>query len=112
MKLKISFCIFSLIFCLSTFAQDWKVYPYTPNGSLISFSTDEGRHTAEPIEWWYTSGHITGATSGKDYSYMLTYFYYPASIFDGFRILNITDHSTGEFYQDVNPVNYTNLSTS
>lgn len=112
MKLKISFCIFSLIFCLSTFAQDWKVYPYTPNGSLISFSTDEGRHTAEPIEWWYTSGHITGATSGKDYSYMLTYFYYPASIFDGFRILNITDHSTGEFYQDVKPVNYTNLSTS
>jgi predicted secreted hydrolase len=93
-------------------AQDWKTYPYAPSGSLITFSADEGRHTAEPIEWWYTTGHITGATSGKAYSYMLTYFYYPQYGFDGFRILNLTDDSDGTFYQSVLPVNYTNLSTT
>lgn len=93
-------------------AQDWKTYPYTPSGSLVSFSSDEGRHDAEPIEWWYTAGHITGSTSAKEYSYMLTYFYYPESGFDGFRILNLTDNSDGTFYQNVLPVNYTNLSNT
>jgi predicted secreted hydrolase len=111
MKLK-----FSLIaFILSAFvchAQDWKVYPYTPSGSLVSFPADEGHHLNEPIEWWYTTGHITGNTSAKEYSYMLTYFYYPDSGFDGFRILNLTDHSDGTFYQNVLPVNYTTLSTT
>jgi predicted secreted hydrolase len=92
-------------------AQDWKVYPYNPSGQ-IAFSQDEGRHTTEPIEWWYTSGHVTGQTSGKRYSFMYTVFHYPQSIFDGFRILNITDDTTGEFFQDVKPLNYTTLSTS
>ena len=94
------------------FAQDWKVFPYKPSGSKISFPLDEGHHASEPIEWWYTSGHLTGATSGKTYSFMLTYFYYPATTFDGFRILNITDDATGKFYQDTKPVNYTTLSTN
>ena len=111
MKIKVSLII--LFFCtLVCSAQDWKVYPYTPSGSLISFSEDEGQHIGEPIEWWYTSGHITGETTAKEYSYMLTYFYYPESGFDGFRILNLTDHSDGTFYQNVLPVNYTTLSST
>ncbi|HEY9342505.1 MAG TPA: lipocalin-like domain-containing protein [Hanamia sp.] len=93
------------------YAQDWKVFPYKPAGSVISFPVDEGRHSSEPVEWWYTSGHLTGATSGKTYSFMLTYFYYPAITFDGFRILNITDDATGKFYEDTRPVNYTSLSS-
>jgi predicted secreted hydrolase len=92
------------------YTQDWKIFPYTPAGSVISFPADEGRHSAEPIEWWYTSGHLTATASGKTYSFMLTYFYYPASAFDGFRILNITDDATGKFYQDSKVVNYTSLS--
>jgi predicted secreted hydrolase len=112
MRFKIlSISIFLLTSVLS-YAQDWKTYPYTPSGSQVSFSMDEGRHASEPIEWWYTAGHITGETSGKSFSYMLTYFYYPASIFDGFRIFNITDDTTGEFYQDTQPLDYTTLSTT
>jgi len=111
MKLKISLFVLVLATLLCN-AQDWKVYPYTPSGSLISFSEDEGQHITEPIEWWYTTGHITGDTSTKEYSYMLTYFYYPDSGFDGFRILNLTDHSDGTFYQNVLPVNYTTLSST
>ena len=93
-------------------AQDWRTYPHSPSESLISFPVDEGRHVSEPIEWWYVSGHFTGETSGNDYSFMLTYFYYPELGFDGFRILNITDHSDGSFFQDVKPLNYTRLSTT
>lgn len=111
MKLKFSLIAF-ILSALVCYAQDWKVYPYSPPNSLISFSEDEGRHLSEPVEWWYTTGHITGDTSTKEYSYMLTYFYYPDSGFDGFRILNLTDHSDGTFYQNVLPVNYTTLSTT
>lgn len=93
-------------------SQDWKSFPYTPPGSKISFPKDEGRHSTEPIEWWYTSGHLTGKTSGKTYSFMLTYFHYPASTFDGFRILNVMDDATGIFYKDTRPLNYTQLSTT
>jgi predicted secreted hydrolase len=95
-----------------SYSQSWKVYPYKPAGSIISFPIDEGHHTAEPIEWWYTAGHLTGSQSGKTYTYMLTYFYYPASSYGGFRILNITDEATGLFYQDAKFVRYTTLSTS
>jgi predicted secreted hydrolase len=93
-------------FCYS---QDWKVFPYKPSGSLISFPVDEGRHSAEPIEWWYTSGHLTGNISGKTYSFMLTYFYYPILNFDGFRILDLTEDATGKFYEDATPVNYSSI---
>lgn len=92
-------------------AQDWKVYPYAPAGQ-VAFPDDEGRHTSEPIEWWYTAGHVVGQTSGKSYSFMYTFFHYPQSTFDGFRILNITDDDTGTFYQNVLPLNYTTLSTT
>lgn len=92
------------------FSQDWKTYPYTPEGQ-VAFSSDEGRHGSEPIEWWYATANVVGQSTGTEYSVMITYFYNPQLIFDGFRILNITNHSTGEFHQDVKPLNYTTLST-
>ena len=110
MKCKLFFLISAMLACQLCLAQDWKVFPYKPAGSLISFPADQGRHSSEPIEWWYTSGHLTGATSGKTYSFMLTYFYYPATSFDGFRILNISDDASGKFYEDTKPVNYTTLA--
>ncbi len=105
---------FSFILCLFTFfcfSQDWKTYPYLPTGE-ISFPLDEGRHSTESSEWWYSTGHVVGQTSGTNYSFMCTFFYNPAGDFDGFRILNITNDDTGEFFQDVKPVNYTTLSTT
>ncbi|WP_298903277.1 lipocalin-like domain-containing protein [uncultured Psychroserpens sp.] len=111
MKLKFSLLLILCSICLSGFAQDWKVYPYSPSGQ-IAFPLDEGRHATEPIEWWYTAGHVVGETTGKSYSFMYTFFHYPQSGFDGFRILNITDDQTGTFLQDVKPLNYTTLSTT
>ena len=98
---------------MSTFcyAQDWKAYPYNPTGQ-VAFPVDEGRHTSEPIEWWYSAGHVVGQTSGKSYSFMYTFFHFPQAGYDGFRILNITDDDTGTFFQDVKPLNYTTLSTT
>ncbi len=93
-------------------SQDWRSFPYTPPASKITFPKDEGWHPEEPIEWWYTSGHLTGKISGKTYSFMLTYFHYPASTFEGFRILTLVDDATGKFYKDTRPVNYTKLSTT
>jgi len=112
MKLKFTFLLIAISITAASFAQDWKTYPYSPPGSKISFPKDEGRHSSEPIEWWYTSGHVTGVSSGKSYSFMLTYFYFPATSYDGFRILNITDDATGKFYEDTRPLNYTALSTT
>ena len=111
MKLKIKLLIICCLMSSLTFAQDWKVYPYNPSGQ-VAFPVDEGRHDTEPIEWWYTAGHLVGQTTGKSYSYMYTFFHYPQSGFDGFRIFNITDDDTGTFYQDVKPLNYTTLSTT
>ncbi|NND51708.1 MAG: T9SS type A sorting domain-containing protein [Flavobacteriaceae bacterium] len=112
MKFKINLLVLLFLACSNLNAQDWKTYPYVPAGSLVSFPVDEGRHSGEPIEWWYTAGHLTGQTTGKSYSYMFTFFHYPESGFDGFRILNVTDDDTGVFYQDVFPLNYTTLSTT
>jgi predicted secreted hydrolase len=88
------------------FGQDWKTYPLIPEGSIISFPSDEGRHSDESIEWWYTAGHLKGDVSGIDYSFMLTYFYYPAYGYDGFRILNVSNEETGVFYSETTAVNY------
>tara|TARA_R110002096_G_scaffold333302_2_gene527291 strand:+ start:1799 stop:3442 length:1644 start_codon:yes stop_codon:yes gene_type:complete len=117
MKFKITLLFLFLVISITGFSQDWKVYPYLPTTSPvseISFPVDEGRHS-DPVEWWYTSGHITTA-SNKKYSFMLTYFWYPVNVssfnFDGFRILNLTDESDGTFYQDTKAVNYTTLSTT
>lgn len=113
MKLKyvLPFLAFALL-CAPVRAQDWKIYPFLPSAeSLISFPVDEGHHPAEPVEWWYTTGHVVGETTGNHYSYMLTYFYYPQSGFEGFRILNFSNDDTGAFYPQTSLVNYTTLAT-
>ena len=100
-----------LMIGLDGVSQDWKIYPFTPTGSLISFPEDEGRHSAEPVEWWYVSGHLTGETSGSEYSFMVSYFYYPAYFFDGFRILNISNDDSDFFYSETGAVNYAPVAT-
>ena len=95
-----------LTFISSAFSQGWKNYPYTPEGSLITFPDDEGRHSGEVIEWWYTAGLVTGNSSGNRYSYMLSYFYFPFYGYDGFRILNLSNDITGQFYTETLAVNY------
>ncbi len=107
-------CLFILI-CISILSvsghgQGWKIYPLIPEGSMISFPYDEGRHPDESIEWWYTAGHLTGDITGNDYSFMLTYFYYPAYGYDGFRILNVSNEVTGAFYTETAAVNYSTMS--
>ncbi len=113
MNFKTVLLIFICLITSLSFSQAWKTDPYEPVGE-IAFPLDEGRHATESVEWWYTSGHFTGDTSTKEYSFMLTYFYYPQTFgifsFDGFRILNITDEATGTFYQDTQPVNYSTMS--
>ncbi|MEO6683596.1 MAG: lipocalin-like domain-containing protein [Ginsengibacter sp.] len=112
MKYLFTLCLIYGCLLQTCFAQDWKTFPYKPAESRVSFPVDEGRHTSEPVEWWYTSGQLTGKSSGKTYSFMLTYFYFPALTFDGFRILNIMDDATGKFYRDTKPLNYTELATT
>ncbi len=112
MKRIFFYFIVTTFFSDYVYTQDWKTFPYQPAGSAVSFPKDEGRHSSEPIEWWYNTGQLKGTTSGKTYSYMLTYFYYPVSSFDGFRILNIADDASGEVYQETRPLNYTTLSTT
>ncbi len=90
----------------STNAQSWKIYPYSPQGSLIEFPRDEGYHPSESVEWWYANGHFTGEISGHQYSFMVSYFHRPAFIFDGFRIFQLTDETTGVSYSQTLPCNY------
>lgn len=105
--------IFFFFICVfSSWSQAWKTYPFTPEGSLISFPLDEGRHTTEPIEWWYSIGHFTGKDSGTPYSYMLCYFYANQLGFDGFRIFSLSNEQTGEFWTETLPLKYDELSTS
>jgi len=108
---KLSLLVVCVLFCIPAFSQEWKVYPFTPPGSFISFPADEGRHPEEPVEWWYTTGHLTGESSGRSYSYMLSYFYVPVSVFDGFRILNVSDDESGEFFSDTKALVYNVLAT-
>lgn len=93
------------------FSQQWKQYPHIPEGSFIEFPSDEGRHPGEPVEWWYTTGHLEGESSGRSYSYMLTYFYYPVNTVDGFRIFNISDDGSGSFLTGTKALIFTRLST-
>jgi predicted secreted hydrolase len=91
---------------LNSKAQIWKTYPYHQAGSDIYFPDDEGWHPSEETEWWYTVAHLTGDSTGTEYTYMLTYFYHPAYTFDGFRIFNLSNETTGEFYNETLPCNY------
>ncbi len=101
--------LFILLFAAVNFvsAQAWKTYPYQQPGSVLNFPQDEGWHQPEPIEWWYTTAQVTGSTTGHKYDVMLTYFDYPTFPFDGFRIFNIADENTGQFYKQSSPCNYT-----
>lgn len=94
------------------FAQSWKQYPYQPDSSLLTFPKDEGRHASEPIEWWYTTAHLTGDSTGTQYSVMLTYFDYPFPPFDGFRIFNLANDDNGTFYPETEGVAYNQLADS
>lgn len=85
-------------------AQKWKQYPYVPEGSVFTFPADEGRHPDEAVEWWYIAGHLKGLETGTNYSFMLTYFAYPYEGFEGFRILNLSNDDTGEFYDETLPL--------
>lgn len=102
---------FAFQFVFSGIAQDWKVYPFVPEGSLISFPKDEGRHPDEPTEWWYTSGHLTGETTKTHYSFLIIYLFSSRTEFDGFRILNLSNDDTGEFLTETLPLTYSVLST-
>lgn len=113
MKSIFSLSILLLIFSFTASAQVWKTYPYNPgNGSLVTFPNDEGRHVNEPVEWWYTVAHVTGNTTGTEYTYMLTYFYFPQLGFDGFRIFNLSNEDLGVFHTETLPVTYPSLSTN
>jgi predicted secreted hydrolase len=92
-----------IVLVASVPAQDWKTYPYHQEGSVIYFPEDEGWHPNMQVEWWYTNAHVTGDSTGTEYSFMLTYFYYPVPGFEYFRILNIANETTGEFYQETLP---------
>jgi predicted secreted hydrolase len=106
MKKSLLFLTFSLFIFLTSFAQTWNQYPYAPVGTNLTFPTDEGYHPGEPVEWWYTIGHVTGANTGTNYSFMLTYFYYPQLNFDGFRIFNLSNDDSETFFAETLPTNY------
>ncbi len=91
---------------INSIAQTWNQYPYAPAGTDLTFPADEGYHPGEPVEWWYTIGHVVGQTTGTHYSYMLTYFYYPQLSFDGFRIFNLSNDDSETFYAQTVPTNY------
>jgi len=102
--------IFTIIFIVlinTIYAQEWKKYPYSPDKSKISFPIDEGYHSAEPTEWWYTFAHLKGQTTGTDYTMMLTFISRDTLIFNGLRIFNLSNENTGEFYHDGKPFTYT-----
>ncbi|HXH18901.1 MAG TPA: lipocalin-like domain-containing protein, partial [Chitinophagales bacterium] len=95
-----------------SFSQWWKHYPYREDGTVLTFPDDEGYHPGNEVEWWYTTGHVTGDSTGTHYSYMVSFFYYDTiPTFDGFRIFNLANDNTGEFYDETLPVtSYTTLS--
>lgn len=92
--------------------QAWKQYPYQPENSIIRFPDDEGYHPGEPIEWWYINGHAKGSVTGHEYSFMVSYFYEPVLLFDGFRILSLCDETTGIFHTQTLPCSYPVLATN
>src|ERR1035437_331476 len=91
-------------------AQTWKTYPYHQPGAVLTFPNDEGYHPGEVVEWWYTNAHVVGSVTGKEYSYMISYFYYPTLGVQGFRIFNVADENSGQFLKHTDPMNYPTLA--
>ena len=95
-----------VLFAIKASPQTWKTYPYQPQGCKISFPGDEGFHFDESVEWLYINGHITGKNTGDKYSFMLSYFYYPAFGYDGFRIFSLANETSKQFYDESLPCFY------
>ncbi len=102
--------VFVCFFIQTAFSQGWKNYPYHEDETLLTFPNDEGYHPGEPVEWWYATGHLTGDSTGTDYSVMFTFFHYPQFSFDGFRIFNIANDDAGEFYDETLPLTYQSIA--
>lgn len=104
---KYFFFLFALIVLTGfSYGQDWKSYPYQPEGKVIEFPVDEGVHSELPVDWWYLSMHLQGKTTGEYYTIMLTYFHRVIWGFDGFRIFNVTNETQNIFYTETLPVKY------
>jgi predicted secreted hydrolase len=92
-----------IILVLSVFnisAQNWQTYPFSPSNTVLSFPSDDGKHTAAntKTEWWYTNLHVIGsAPDYKVYDVMLCYFNEPGNM----RIFNIAMPATGIFHTNV-----------
>lgn len=113
MKCRFTLVTVIVFFCgLLLNAQSWKTYPYHQTGSVLNFPRDEGHHPGEIVEWWYTNAHVTGDSTGTNYALMLTYFYYPVAIFDGFRIFELSNENTGAFLTETAPCTYSTIDTS
>ena len=57
--------------------EDWRRYPFRPQGTQIEFPKDEGTHKADTsvtMEWWYVTFHLTDPSSKKQYSVMAAFF--------------------------------------
>ena len=106
--LRLSLFVLYFLSVQFVFALNWKTYPYHEDSTVLTFPADEGYHPGNKVEWWYTTGHVTGDSTGNNYSYMLTYFRFDTTIlgmtFQGFRILNLANDNTGEFYPETLPV--------
>lgn len=79
--------------------DDWKRYPYQPNGTKIEFPRDEGTHKSDPsvtMEWWYVSFHLKVPSSGRRYAVMVSFF----KEFRGhsLRLFNITSPREDRMY--------------
>jgi len=92
-----------ILFTVKAFPQEWKTYPYQPSGSVLNFPEDEGFHFDESTEWIYINGHVTGKNTGNEYSFMLSYFYFPAHGYDGFRIFNLANETSKQFHDESLP---------
>jgi len=111
--MRFSIACIALSVCLlfkTAVAQGWKSYPFHEEGTLLTFPADEGFHPGEPVEWWYATGHLTGDSTGTNYSVMFTFFHYPQFNFDGFRIFNVANDDAGEFYDETLPLTYQTIA--
>lgn len=105
---KFPFILLCTLLVQLSFAQSWKNYPYHEDSTVLTFPNDEGYHPGNNVEWWYTTGHVTGDSTGNDYSYMLTFFRFDTTIlgmtFQGFRVFNLANDDAGTFFPETLPV--------
>src|SRR5579863_4529936 len=112
MLIRCNLIIVSLLLVIFSYGQSWKTYPCHQAGSVITFPRDEGYHPGQLIEWWYTNAHLVGDSTGTDYTYMLCYFKYDTLGYDGFRIFDLENETTRQFYPETQPCKYPTLDTT